>query len=286
MKTKKAMSVAEILMILLLVSFIATLSIDVIAHFQSNYKELYYSAYRNLQKVVGEAIASSNDKSLASYASPCNALLDSFNTIGGSSTCAYTYNFSIAKGLSGSVTPNLNNPSFTLTNGMRFYVGTVRAITDENYFNSPAFLVAIDLNGTAGPNQLDTRTYTGNKTADVVAFAVLTNGTVLPMSPMADRDDYILANVQRCSKTTGCSTDLTSDLIYKAIPIRRAMAVSNTFPPRDTTSAYSPYQYNTDNVYSFNTAYAVDTNCATANTTYFCRVLQLNPLLSGMGAAL
>ena len=289
MKYKKAFTLVEILFIMILTSVVAVMAMGVMKHLQANYKDIYYATYKNIQHAIGESIAASSTKTITDNTAACTQLANSFNTVGSTTAdCTYRYNISVAKGLSGTILPDLNKPSFTLTNGTRFYVGNIFDRTVDNYFYTSAFIIAVDLNGKAGPNIFDTRTYTGSKTPDVVAFAVLTDGNVVPMSPMADRDDYLIASVQRCSKATGCPISTATDIItgYDRIAIRKALSVSNNFPGRATDSAYSPYQYNTDNIYAFKTAYTVDPICDPSNANYFCKLILFNPILSGVGAGL
>ncbi len=283
-KHKKAYTLAEILLITILAAFLVVYGTQTLLYTQHNYRHLYYSAFSNLKHAVGEMIAKSPDGKL-SAATLCTGLLDSFNVMNGATTCTYTYAFSPSRTFS-ATSPNLNNPPFTLMNGQRLYVGnTFYPVGPENYFDVPATMVAVDLNGTAKPNILDSKSYTSKETPDVVAFAVLENGIVLPMSPMADRQDYISADVQQCSSETGCDPDTTKNIIAKRVSVREALSISNSFPPKGAASTLG-VQYNTDNLYSFQKTYAVNSICAPTNTTSYCKIIVPNMLLDGVGSML
>lgn len=283
-------TLAELMLVLIMTGILASLSIGVIKYTMTNYKDVYYAAYRNLQKGTGEVISNSMTKKLPATTSPattfCQQLADVYNTVAsGTADCTYTYNMSPARTFSGGVLPTVTQPSFSLSNGQRYYVGsTFVPVGDENYFNQPATVVVIDLNGKGGPNVFDSRTNTKN--AEIVAFDVLQDGTVLPMSPMADKQDGLLANVVTCSRDTGCDPDLTKNILYRNIPLRQALCVTKNFPP-NTGSGSLTVEYNMDNRYSFKTTYPVNSACdtSTAGTT-FCKVHIINPILGGMGATL
>lgn len=292
MNKKSGFTLAELLMIMFLVGALVVLGVQVILNRQNNYKVVYYAAYKNLKMAAGELVATSPTGKV-SYAfdennNPttfCQKLSNIFNVSAGASVCSNIYTFNPTAGLSSSsVTPN--NSSLSLTNGQRLYISnTFVAPGANNYFNEQATLVLVDLNGKGAPNIIDTKSYTDTRTPDIVAFAITDSGVVIPMTPLADDNEHILANVQLCTFADGCSTDLTQNLIaeYKNIPIRKAISVSNTFPPSSTGTGT---QYNNDTTYAFKVAHTVDARCAASNTTTFCRVLMQNPIMDGIGATL
>lgn len=277
---KKGFSTVEIMLVLFLTGILVALGTSAMRTVQSNYRHLYYAAFANLKHSAGELIAISPTQTLPT-AGFCAAIADNYNVSDSTGVCTYTYDLSPSTTFSYSA-PNLNNPSFTLSNGQRYYVGNAfKPVGAQNYFNASAIMVAVDLNGTAGPNAFDSRTYSGNATPDVVAFAILDNGTVIPMSPMADRADYIQANVETFNASDGKpSVAPPGNMIYKRISIRQALSVSNQFPPKGAGSTLG-VQYNNDTTYSFKTSYAVDAACT--STTTFCRVSVINPLMGGIG---
>lgn len=291
---KKAFTLVEILLVLVLTAFIAVLANRTLNSIQDNYKPLYHSAYINLKHAVGEIIASDPDSKLDGDL--CEPLAKQYTIIEGVNKCYDNYDFSPSTTFSYS-TPDLEVPSFVLGNGQRYYVGSsFKSVGTFNYFDKPATLVMIDLNGKANPNVYDTRTYAGNRTPDVVAFAVLEDGTVLPMSPMADKESYITADIQLFNKATGWPVGyngepipnqkgLASELenygvIFKNIPIRQALSVSGQFPVN--TGSDLTVQYNTDDTYAFNKTYVVDPRCIDTAATY-CRVILRNSMAAGLG---
>lgn len=281
---KKAFSTVEIMVVLFITGILIALGAGALRTVQSNYRHLYYAAFANLKHSAGELIAERPNQSLIPIAPStfCKDLADNYNIANDANVCTYTYDLSPSTTFAYS-TPNLNSPSFTLSNGQRYYVGdSFKPVGPLNYFNTSAIMVAIDLNGTAGPNTFDTRTYSGNSTPDVVAFAVLDNGVVLPMSPMADMPDYLQANVATFAVDTGLPSPAASpaNLIYKRIPIRQALSVANKFPPKGAASTLG-VQYNNDTTYSFKTTYGVDAACSGATT--YCTVNIINPLIGGVG---
>lgn len=280
MNNKKAFSTAELMLMLVLTGILISLGMGVMRHTQSNYRHLYYAAYNNLKHSAGELMAVSTTGKLPTGAAFCTGLADLYNLTSASSACTFTYDLSPSTTFTYS-TPNISSPSFSLSNGQRYYVGNAfKPVGTQNYFNVPAIMVAVDLNGTAKPNIFDTRVYVDQKTPDIVAFAILENGVVMPMSPMADMADYIHADVQQCDLATGCPSSITQNIIYKRVPIRQALSVSNSFPPYGGTLGV---QYNTDTTYSFKKSYTVDARCTTGS---FCKVIIDNPVLGGIGSML
>lgn len=283
---KNAMTLAEIIMVLLITGVIVVMAMKVIRYVQGNYKQLYYAAYTNLKHGVGEIISNDANATIEEndpndYTSDlCIRLTKVYDVIGTGTICGDDYDFSPSTTFAYN-TPDLSKPSFVLTNGQRFYVGKFfKPVGAYNYFNKPATLVMIDLNGIAGPNVFDSKDYTDERTPDIVAFAVLEDGTVLPMSPMADRDDYIRASVQLCTYDEGCSSDLTEDIIADKVSLREAISISNSFPPRGVGSPLA-VSYNDDTLYSFKVAHSVDSRCE-ANDTTFCKLYIYNPLTGAL----
>ncbi len=292
MKSKrKAFTLVEILLSLMLLSVLAVLAIRTLRTIADNNKYLYHAAYRNIKQSVGEITSTLPNAKLSSIVAPatfCSLLVDNFTTIGGSSTCTYTYLFSPSLVFNDLPTGfSLSNPSFVLTNGQKFYVGSgLVAVGSKNYFNQPATLILVDLNGDDEPNTMDTRGYAEKRLPDIAAFAIMQDGTVLPMSPISDRDDSVLASVQVCNYQKICPAELTdisdtnnySQVLLKRVPLREAIAVSNSFPP----NVGSPllYQYNTDNSLAFNKVYTVNSLCSPNSTTY-CRVRVHEPRPAG-----
>lgn len=75
--------------------------------------------------------------------------------------------------------PNLNEPNFTLTNGMRFYISSWSKNT--NVSNDYGYrLITVDLNGKEKPNNEN------SVPTDLVTFLILDNGEVYPLGAAAD----------------------------------------------------------------------------------------------------
>lgn len=274
---RKAMTLTELLIVLILTGVVAVMAQKVLVYVSGNYKPLYYSAFTNLKHAVGEVMSNDDDATLDNTI--CTKLATTYNIVD-KDVCYLKYNLnpsstnSIPQGY-------LDHPTFVLTNGQRFYVGeNFVAVGANNYFDIPAIVVMIDLNGSAGPNVFDTKSYSSDVTPDIVSFAVLTNGTVYPMSPMADRSDYITSNVQQCTYDNNPPCPFTmvgqsrveDNIISSNVSIRAALCSSNT--------ADSDYCSDSTN---FEAASSIDARCT--GSVNFCRVLVRNPLLDKFGQA-
>ena len=78
---------------------------------------------------------------------------------------------------------NLNEPNFTLSNGMRFYLSSwskSELVSSDLGFR----LITVDINGKEKPNKRD-----ANPT-DLVTFLILDNGEVYPLGAAADNLSY------------------------------------------------------------------------------------------------
>lgn len=74
-----------------------------------------------------------------------------------------------------------DKPTFTLTNGQRYYITRrtkINAISPNFGFR----LIGIDLNGNAGPN----RSFGTNPPPDIITFMILDNGEIYPLGVAAD----------------------------------------------------------------------------------------------------
>lgn len=77
---------------------------------------------------------------------------------------------------------NLNSPTFTTTNGMRYYLThNVAAISGKTKYGFR--LLAVDLNGKSAPNITEV---TNKVPPDVVTFMIMDNGDVFPLGAAAD----------------------------------------------------------------------------------------------------
>ncbi|MDD3237767.1 MAG: hypothetical protein PHV37_06685 [Candidatus Gastranaerophilales bacterium] len=283
LKNKCAFTLAEVLVMLLLVGVLVSLGTQVVVQRQNNYKHLYIAAYKNLKDIAGEMVATSPTKKISygytetgTTVNFCQKMADIFSTEAGTTPCSNTYN-----NVTSLTTPD--KPSIVLINGMRLYIPTAFVTPGTtNYFNEQVAYIAVDLNGEKGPNQIDSQSYTGKRTPDIVFFAITDGGVVMPMSPLADDPNHFLANVQLCTYENGCSTDLTKDLKYTYLPIREAISRAAEFPsPISGTKAY-----NNDTSTFFKKSYTVDTDCEKTNTTTFCRVLPILPFFSELDLAI
>lgn len=301
MNKKNGFTLAEILMVMILVGIILALSSSVFSHMQHNYKHIYWATYKTLKRCAGELLAESKTKNIdeaktdgnGNVMTFCQKLAAQFNIANTGEICKNTYSLGLSGPLSdSSITPD--KPSFTLTNGTRFYVGNAfNPVGASNYLDSDAVVIAVDLNGKSKPNIMDSRSYTGGKAPDIVAFAMTKTGNVVPITPYADDQTYITAHVQVCSYANGCPRNLDtsgdgnsntayeSSLIAKHVSLRKALALSDSFPHKPGATN-AELQYHNDSSRLFKVGHSTDARCLSTNTNTYCRVHIINLLIDTM----
>lgn len=187
-KTLNAFSLAEILVVLGIASFIIIAMMTIIKPGDKELKHQYYKAYHVLATAVYNLYQDSlgentNNATISTGTEFCQDLLFYMNTTTPKSKQCKGANVSIK----GDAFPE-ENIQFTASNGMIFYFSP--DIEDEDLGKQR--IVWVDINGTRGPN---TAVWSKNRAADIVAFSVVDFGEVIPLGyPKVDRR-YMLARV-------------------------------------------------------------------------------------------
>ena len=188
LKQYNAFSLAEILIVLGIASFIILAMMTIIKPGDKELKHQYYKAYHVLatatynlyQDSLGE---NTNNATLSTGEQFCKDLLFYMNT----STPVSQQCKSERVSIKGDSFPE-SAIQFTASNGMIFYFSP--DIDDEDIGKQR--IVWVDLTGTRGPN---TAVWSKGRAADIVAFAVVDYGEVIPLGyPKVDRR-YMLARV-------------------------------------------------------------------------------------------
>ena len=197
-KFNKAFTLGEVLIVMVIIGIIMSIAVKTIKMVKSSYTPLTYSAFNTIKDVAniltGTSLASSttdetivdgqkvrllkSDSSLI-----CNKIVnDIVNSSGRSTACAniYAVNSSGTEPVISGI--NLSKPSFTTTNGMRYYLTNhVAAISGQTQYGFR--LIAVDLNGASSPNITEAA---NNVPPDVVTFMLMDNGDVYPLGVAAD----------------------------------------------------------------------------------------------------
>lgn len=160
---KKGLTLAEVLVTLVILGTLTALTIPVIMTLISNNDVLYKSAFQLTENVVADlaqdlTLYPNGDFSTPSAYNFCRNFVDRINTIG-ARNC--TDNATLASGI----------PSFTTTNGMKWYLSPA---ANPNFTVDP-ITIWVDLNGTKLPNS-DT-----DENKDIFKIYVYKSGKVTAM---------------------------------------------------------------------------------------------------------
>lgn len=262
---KKAFTLSEILIILAIMSIITVLMIQNNKNLKLGYKTLYYFTLKNMQQASGQLISEST-YGVMDLHNPtfCNKFLRVFNSVGYDSVCSTQYTgSSLVSPFAGITKENLDTPTFVISNGQRVYVY-------DRIEGSPGYrIINVDLNGKAGPNDLD---------QDVVAFAIFDNGNVLPLGTAADSKDYLMVRDKTMSRTYGTQRSpgfVLSDEEPKTniLSYREGVCKAGYTFPYSTTYCSNSSGINEKE-------YLTDDNCVPNNNLTFCQVQYVKPLIN------
>lgn len=210
-KKKIGFTLPEILMTLVLAGFIAIVSVQAINANRTAYTSLAYYAFNNLKSAVGELIIpesqgeSESEKYTHVVKGPynfeerllvsdskifCEGMDEIMNTQG-SRNCSNLYNFA-AKSINDNsflINGEEKVANFITTNGQKYYIGT--HIEGDPFLNKIPpkngtygyRVIAIDINGEAKPNSSSEK---GALPPDIISFAILDSGEILPLGAAAD----------------------------------------------------------------------------------------------------
>lgn len=252
MKNKKAFSLVEVLIVLVIIGFMVIAELCILNNKVNNYNQPYYTVYHALKKAAYNVLAdmycpdpdSDDDEcKVGAREFPdnsedlCKRLAEFINT--SKAVCKGTEIANDAKNI------DPNNPWMVSSNAMRFYFsGLKKTKAPDLYGNENElqyFIVYVDLNGEKKPNRL---TCDGTKTyPDIVPFAITRRGDVVPMGFPMFSNLYMTAQVKL---PTGMNLDTDDSLedkrtgslsYYNAIHTAWAKAEENP-------SGGSPYSGN------------------------------------------
>ncbi len=267
MTNKKGFSLAEILIMLVVLGIIAAIIISNNKNNTYGYNQLYSFVFNNIQKITGQLLSESASSKLDENDSEfCTKIVEMVNISGNEINChALTPAEIIANPLAqddfyisvketpflGLTDTVIDKPNFSLSNGQRFYLS--RRIPDLPFGYR---IMSVDINGTARPNEIN---------RDIVAFLVYDNGEVLPLGKAADDKIYLSVTVSKYNKSTGINTGeyVLSESGNKFLTFREA------FCKAGLTSSFLNY---CKIVGGFDKDYYVDNACLSTSPTTFCQL--------------
>ena len=218
-KKRTGFTLPEILMTLVIAGFLALLTVQAINVNRTAYTSLTYYAFNNLKSAVGELIIPETqgenikneetgegeyteictkdvncafefeERIIKPTANLCDAMEGIMNTQGGKS-CGNRGNIQL-QNLDNNPLPsaeNLGDPDFRTTNGQKYYFWG-RTAGEPNNGKYGYRIVAIDVNGDGAPNSPEAE---GSLPPDIIAFAVLDSGEILPVGVAAN--NFTLGN--------------------------------------------------------------------------------------------
>ncbi len=250
---KNAFTLAEIVIMLIIMGILSAILLQDTNPFLPKYKSLYYYLHKNVKKFTGELIAESSNKQLSSNdVNFCSDLLNNLNAVGGQESCNAFYTGTIYDPYNGLTASTIDTPSFTLTNGQRFYLSTRL----EDPISGGYRILAADLNGKSKPNETD---------KDIVPFALKDDGTIIPLGEPINNKEYLSAIVKVYNGESGVTTGQTvmsgSD---EVLTYKQALCLSGN--PVEPLNGYcSPI--------------TIDSKCDRTIGSTFCRMTIQKPLL-------
>lgn len=251
---KKAFTIAEIMMVM------AIMAIMIMAFMQTDpltpkYKSLYYYTYQNIKKFGGEVVAKKGNSALdTDDATFCTNLIKGLNTVGGSNSCAVFYNATIAAPFTGMADADIENPSFSIVNGQRYYVS-------KRVAGAPGYrIISVDLNGKSRPNTLK---------KDVVPFAMYDTGEVLPLADPVDDTTYLTVSARKYSVSSG--RPLLNPYVENSSG-KRILTFREGFCLTGSPTSYANYCTNSP-------AITVAPGCEAGNAATFCKFDLIKPLI-------
>ncbi len=206
-KYKNGFTMAEILIVLMIVGIIMALSIRSIKIIKSSYASLTYFEFNTIKQIAAELIAGQtptplldedekpiqlnstidgkNGKKLTVINTDdeifCTAVTAILNTRG-KNNCTNFFSAEISNEPYLDIDFSKATPNFSTTNGRRYYV--TQRIKNNNVSDLYGFrLIAVDLNGKSKPNSSLSSV---RRPPDVVTFLMLDNGEVYPLGVAAD----------------------------------------------------------------------------------------------------
>lgn len=188
LRNKKGVSLAELLIVFIIIGIIASLALVTIKPYEKTFKWLYVRIYHALETATYNSMMKRTSFPTSSTAF-CNMLLEYINS---------SFNNCAARDLNiSSITFPEADIKIITTNGMRLWIGSnggapyahskSGVTTNMNYY-----IVYVDINGTRGPNS--TEWVSDGKLTDIVAFVVTEGSVVVPVGPPEIDTRYMFAS--------------------------------------------------------------------------------------------
>lgn len=187
---KSAVTLAEVLVTMGIISIIATFALTIIKPYEKTYKFLYIRIFNQLETSVYNAMLSRSSFPSTSNGF-CGMLTEYLNVVQNNCTEVqdlpkYAETFPEDK------------IKLVLSNGMHLWIGSnggapfVKNQTIAgNTYSMKFYMVYVDITGNRPPNRVDW--VAGGKMADIVAFAVTESSVVIPLGPPEVDTRYLTA---------------------------------------------------------------------------------------------
>lgn len=191
LKLKKGFTLAETLIVLLIISILIVATITVMKPNDKVLKYQYSNAYTGISEGFYNVLLYKYDSDLFPDESGpeklCQELTDYINTL--SENCSDSKDV----GLGTDIFED-EKIQFVSTNGMRFYFSNMQTISYKlnNEDHSLKYYMAyVDINGKKGPNRLGVDSNKRNSAPDIFAFALLETGKTVPLG-LPEIDDRFM----------------------------------------------------------------------------------------------
>lgn len=261
LKKNKAFTLAEILIMLVIMSIVTTIILQTTKPLTQGYKSLYYYALNNVKKIGGELVAmKSTGKLEIDDTKFCPGLIDILTTVGYDSVCGPLYTANKITPFGDLDETKLGVPTFVLGNGQRFYLSTrIPELPNMGYR-----VITVDLNGKSRPNILG---------QDIVSFIMYDNGEVVPVGNAAEDKSYLMVTTKIFSKYTGNHTGN----YVKDAEGSKLLSYRNGVCTAGYSSAFSDYCSSSA---GFLNSYTVNDSCTPENANTFCQVSYIKPMIN------
>lgn len=220
MKNKKAFTLAEMLMVFIIIGLISAISLITLKPWEKSYKNFYSRMYNAFSLALYNHMIGSNNSTDGPFPKKasdfCSAMLEYINTANNKTgtnglTCPTSgYAGSVYKKAYGDLDTffNTHDPNIIVSNGAKVWIagdgtdGNAGPFSIEQIVDATAtpvlkqevkfYVVFVDLNGDKAPN---TTLWTQNRMADIVAYLVTDKYDVIPVGYPTVDNRYLTAHV-------------------------------------------------------------------------------------------